>query len=422
MTWLTSIAAIALATCLAFALGTGTAISQEKKKLVFMSWSAPQNKPMFQRWIDAFEKRHPDVSIEWLDKMGAEWATFYQTQQIAGTAPDIVDIQGFLWVEYAANDQLLNLAPYLEKSPDVRARYNPDVLSFWKFKGGQYALPYYVNKTLLYYNKKLFSQAGLSGPPTTFDGLLRDAQKIGSLSPQTSGFLTLNFDWLYWPLFASNGVHFFNDDMTAAAFNTPKALATLKALAKATASGAINKLAWTGRWAEPNHAFGSGNVGMYNAHGGAYYNFRGQAKWINPQTLGIAAFPGGWGSEASSHGLAVSKTTKYPKLAFEFISMATDNEWAGVTSRRISRITGNKAADKALMAYLKNEDPIAEKIQEVTLANPDKVTGGWKTPLGPRLKQAFWPDIQAALLGQKDPKEALDAAERKVNRVLQRGR
>jgi ABC-type glycerol-3-phosphate transport system substrate-binding protein len=42
------------------------------------------------------------------------------------------------------------------------------------------------------------------------------------------------------------------------------------------------------------------------------------------------------------------------------------------------------------------------------------------TPKDAAIKEAFWPEIQAALLGQKDPQEALDAAESKVNRALRR--
>ena len=50
----------------------------------------------------------------------------------------------------------------------------------------------------------------------------------------------------------------------------------------------------------------------------------------------------------------------------------------------------------------------------------DKATGNWVTPKDAAIKEAFWPEIQAALLGQKDPQEALDDGRGKVNRVLRR--
>jgi ABC-type glycerol-3-phosphate transport system substrate-binding protein len=49
------------------------------------------------------------------------------------------------------------------------------------------------------------------------------------------------------------------------------------------------------------------------------------------------------------------------------------------------------------------------------------LTAAWKTPLDAKIKEAFWPDFQSALLGEEDPQKAINNAERKVNRVLQRG-
>jgi len=41
--------------------------------------------------------------------------------------------------------------------------------------------------------------------------------------------------------------------------------------------------------------------------------------------------------------------------------------------------------------------------------------------VGPeRVKDAFWPDVQSALLGRKDAKSALADADRKVSRELLR--
>ena len=106
----------------------------------------------------------------------------------------------------------------------------------------------------------------------------------------SSGFMTLNFDWLYWPLFAMNGVELVTPDLKKAAFNTPKAAEVLDKLAKATQTNAINKISWTGRWVEPNGAFGAGNIGMLHAHSPAYFFFKGQGSWVTPETLGIGHF------------------------------------------------------------------------------------------------------------------------------------
>jgi ABC-type glycerol-3-phosphate transport system substrate-binding protein len=81
-------------------------------------------------------------------------------------------------------------------------------------------------------------------------------------------------------------------------------------------------------------------------------------------------------------------------------------------------LTLNEKVDEALIAGL--DDPLKAETLKLSLANMDKATGNWVTPKDAAIKEAFWPEIQAALLGQKDPQEALDAAESKVNRALRR--
>src|SRR5205814_9697941 len=124
-----------------------------------------------------------------------------------------------------------------------------------------------------------FKEAELSAPPQTFDELLSYAQKMAK--GEKTGFLTLNFDWLYWPLFKMNGIELLTPDMKKAAFNTPQMAAVLDRLAKATESGAINKISWTGRWVEPHCAFAGNAVGMLHAHASSYFLVKWQWSRVN---------------------------------------------------------------------------------------------------------------------------------------------
>jgi ABC-type glycerol-3-phosphate transport system substrate-binding protein len=187
-----------------------------QKKLTLLTWNLPIYEEKFRGWIADFKELHPDFEVEWLDKKGTEWGTFYQTQLVAGTAPDIIDVQGMLWAEYAANDGLVDLTPYLEKQPEVADRFNQDGMKLWQYQGKQYMLPYYFSKSLMIYNKKLLGEAGLEGPPGSFDEIIDYSQKLAATGDGRSGFITLNFDWLVWPLFAMNGVELLKEDQSAA--------------------------------------------------------------------------------------------------------------------------------------------------------------------------------------------------------------
>jgi ABC-type glycerol-3-phosphate transport system substrate-binding protein len=284
------------------------------------------------------------------------------------------------------------------------------------YEGKNYMVPFYVSKTLLFYNKTMLNEAGITRPPQTFDELLDAARKM--TKGEKSGFMTLNFDWLYWPLLAMNGVELLTPDLKKAAFNTPAAVKTVEALAKATADGIINKVAWTGRWVEPNNAFASGTVGLYQAHSPAFFYVRGGGPWINGDTLGATQMPGGFATP-NSHGLGISKSSKHPELAWEFIKLDTSEKWAYTFGKNFKLFTGTRV-DGRLMDELQKEDPLAASVMKTQLEHVDKLVATWPLGKDAQVKEAFYSEFQAAVLGRKPAAAALAEAERKVNRLLAR--
>jgi ABC-type glycerol-3-phosphate transport system substrate-binding protein len=395
------------------------AIAQTSRKLTFLSWNIVDQADLFKQWFSDFENLHPGVEIEWLDKKGPDLTPFYQTQLAAGTPPDVVDLQGGIGVEYAAQGALLDLTPYLTAHPEVKQRFDPDYLANWVWQGKNWLVPFYVAKTLLFYNKTLFRKANITAPPSIFDELITQATAISSGGEDQTGFLTLNFDWLYWALIRMNGVDLLTPDLKQPAFNTPAMIETITRLTKATASGAINKISWTGRWVEPLGAFASGQVGMLNAHAPAYFFLKGQGTWISPETLGVAELPGNW-SVPSLHGYAISKGAKDPDLAWAFIEFCTARKQAQAMADTRRVLTACTEVDKTLMARLQNEEPLAYTVLKTQVEHTDKFCGNWPLPNDSRIKDALYPELQNALLGRKDVKTALDDATRKVTRELRR--
>jgi ABC-type glycerol-3-phosphate transport system substrate-binding protein len=393
------------------------AVAQASRKITFLTWNIIDQKELIEGWIKRFQAARPGVEVEWLDKKGPDFGPFYQTQLTAGTPPDVINTQGALGLEYAAQGALLDLTPQLAKEPAVKSRFDANYLGNWIYEGRNYMLPFYITKTLLFYNKPMFAKAGLAGPPQSFDEILVHAQKM--TSGDSTGFMTLNFDWLYWPLFSMNGVDLVTPDLKKTAFDTPKAVEVLDKLAKATQGNAINKISWTGRWVEPNGAFGAGNVGMLHAHSPAYFFFKGQGSWVTPETLGVAHMPGFWATP-NSHGLGISKGSKNPELAWDFLKFITDIGQAGELAERRKLVTGNVAVDKATLAKLEKDDPTVYAVLKTQLEHTDKMTGNWRFGNDSRIKEAFWPEVQSALLGRKDAKSALADADRRMSRELTR--
>ena len=406
---------LVLASLFLAALMFNAAPAQAQKELTVLTWNIPYFQEGFEQWVRDFNKIHPDITIKRLDVKGTEWSTFYQTQVVAGTPPDIIDVQGGLWLEYASKGGLVDITDYLKRDQDYTQRIYPELISNWVYEGRNYGVPFIISKTLLFYNKLMFKEAGLEGPPQSFDELMDYAYKM--TGGEKSGFMTLNFDWLYWPLYAMNGVELLTPDLKKAAFNTPKAVELTERLAKATADGAISKISWTGRWVEPNGAFAAGTIGMLYAHAPAFLWFKSKGDWVNEDTVGAAHLPGGW-STPNSHSFLISKGSKYPDAAWDFIKIATSGDGAYATGTGTNNLTGDKIVNEKLFDYFQEKIPAVVPVLRTQLEHQDKLCGNWPVAKDAEIKEVFYSELQTALLGQKSAKDALEAAEKKINRIL----
>jgi hypothetical protein len=87
-------------------------------------------------------------------------------------------------------------------------------------------------------------------------------------------------------------------------------------------------------------------------------------------------------------------------------------------SRRI--LTAYTEVDKNLLARLEKDEPLAHAVIQTQVEHTDKLCGNWPLASDSRVKDAFYPALQNALLGRSDAKSALDEASRKVARELRR--
>lgn len=390
---------------------------EEQREITILTWNLPHYEDAIMGWIEEFEEE-TGATATWIDRKGGDLPTYYQTQLQSGSAPDIVDLQSVLWYEYADEGILMDMSPYLEEEPEVEERFTP---SFFEaagaFQGGHYMLPLYTPSSLLFYNKPLFEEVGLSGPPETleeFESYIETLQDSGN-----DGFITLNFDWLYWPLFRAAGVEILNEEGTQAAFNTPEAVAVLDQLAEYTDNGAIPEVSWTGRWKEPNDAFGAGGVGMHHAHTTAYRAFSSNSDWTSPETVGIAPFPGNW-SVPNYHGLGITSTTEHPDLAWEFVKIATSDKWAENLVRTLGSLSGNSDADQAVLNddEFAEENPVLVRMFEAQLDPDLELTGMTQNANDSEIKDAVYRNLQKALFGDVSAEQALSDAEESVNDIL----
>ncbi|PAE06202.1 hypothetical protein CHI12_17765 [Terribacillus saccharophilus] len=121
--------------------------------------------------IEAFEKEHPNI------KVNVQVMTFDMlydniiTSINAGNAPDISWGLGEWFSDLNHADALLDLTPYYEEWEDKELIYD-NVIEALTVNGKLKALPNYLGNRALLYNKDILTEAGLDGPPETWEDLI----------------------------------------------------------------------------------------------------------------------------------------------------------------------------------------------------------------------------------------------------------
>jgi multiple sugar transport system substrate-binding protein len=132
----------------------------------------------------AFHKKYPNITV---DVQTIDWTDFptkLKTLLQGGSYPDIIEgdaPQSYAQagIAYKASDVLSsttlnNLIPTFAKQGD--------------YQGVEYGIPFTTSTRALYYNTKLFQQAGITAAPTTWAQLQSDAAKLKALGNGTIGY------------------------------------------------------------------------------------------------------------------------------------------------------------------------------------------------------------------------------------------
>ena len=107
----------------------------------------------------------------------------------AGSVPDVVGLNDIDVPEFSHQNALMNLTKYINALP-YRSSLSPGHLKLATYNGQDYGLPYLADLSVLWYNKKLFKEAGLNpdDPPTSYAQIVSDAKKITALGHGIYGF------------------------------------------------------------------------------------------------------------------------------------------------------------------------------------------------------------------------------------------
>jgi len=149
-----------------------TACSSDDDALTFFFAANPEEADARQRVVDAFQRRHPDIKVRTL-LSGGNPLQHMSIYCAGGKCPDVLMAWDLTYAGLAARGVLLDLNTMLAQdkvfTADVKADGIRSLHDTFTFYGGQYALPEQWSGNFLYYNKKLFAEAGVRSPPGRWD-------------------------------------------------------------------------------------------------------------------------------------------------------------------------------------------------------------------------------------------------------------
>ncbi len=166
----------------------------------------------------------------------------YETQDLtkltaaiaAGDAPDIAVLNAPFIMEVAARNVLEPLDQYIDAAGFDMSQFYDYTITNMTFEDKIWGLPNGVDTRFLYYNKKLFEEAGLDpeAPPTTWEELL-DYAELLTIESDSGDLEQIGFipnygnSWLYLYLL-QNGGQMVSDDGLTATLNTPEVVEALE--------------------------------------------------------------------------------------------------------------------------------------------------------------------------------------------------
>ena len=142
--------------------------------------TAENHKALFQKFADDYVALHPNVTIEITVLENEAFKQKLTTVMQSGEPPDIFQSWGGgVMNEFATAGLLRDISPELDADGGAwRNTFAQGALGVYSYKGKNYGVPWDMGMIGWWYNKALFSQAGIANPPTTWTELLDDVKAL----------------------------------------------------------------------------------------------------------------------------------------------------------------------------------------------------------------------------------------------------
>jgi multiple sugar transport system substrate-binding protein len=386
--------------------------------VTFFSWVG--NEPQMKKMAAEFHKAHPNITIKFENAPAEQAAQVLSTRIAGNNAPDVAYINASDTTDYAARGALVDLDNYMGRSDVVDPDdYVDGFKTFVTYDEKMWGLPFDGETTGLFYRTDRFEEAGIDGPPTTWEEFQEDAEKLTDEANDKYGYeLFASESAYYWyPWLYQAGGDVLTEDSKDIAFDSDEgkeAADFYVNLAKYSPADYLNSNSYDGRV-----AFAQGDVAMYMA--GAW--FAGTLADEFPD------IDGKWAAAPLPDGAAGCKTTIAGDSLVMFDQTKVSDAawlWMEFLSQPDNMADWTYKTEGTLLPTTKSmlESPDLEESKPVLKPFADLMACGVASsvsnPKYPRIETILNEELGKAIYGDQTAEEALDNAAQQGRAILAR--
>ncbi|WP_406461963.1 extracellular solute-binding protein [Streptomyces sp. NBC_00111] len=323
---------------------------------------------VFKKIAESFEKKHPKVDVKYVNvPFGEAQNKFKNAAQAGAGAPDVIRSEVAWTPEFA---DLGYLAP-LDGTTALKDQddFLDQAAASTKYKDKTYAVPQVIDSMGIFYNKKIFADAGVEVPKNIAD--LKTVSKTIKEKTGKTG-LYLRGDDAYWFLsfLYGEGGDLVDAKSKTVTVNNPEGVKAFKTVKDLVDSGAAKTDATDG-WENMQSSFKDGKVAMMINGPWAVADTLTGKEFADKANLGISPVPAGTagqGAPQGGHNLAVYAGSKNLDASYAFVEYMTSVETQAQTAgelnllpTRTSAYAKQEAADSEIVQFFK---PVVETAVE----------------------------------------------------------
>lgn len=325
-------------------------------------WTRSSTSTFSQTLVDAYNASHKNKV-----RLTVFPADSYQ--QKVGTAagahqlPDVLASDVVYAPNYAAKGVFLDITDRVNQLP-FKSTLAPAHMKAASYNGREFAVPHDIDLSAMFYNKVLFTRAGLdpNKPPTTLTEMVADAKKINALGGGVNGYFFGGACpgcqlFTSWPMIWASGGTVLNAQGTASTIDNSTAAKVYSLLRQMYSDGVVPASAKNESGPTWTQAFDNGQIGI-QPMGATGLQIIKEGPDIQ---VGVAPIPGLTGGSSSFVGgdvIGISSNSQHAAQAWDFISWTLSEQAQVQVVAKSKNITVR--SDLADNTYAKQDPRLTE--------------------------------------------------------------